>query len=71
VKLPGLGKISFKKIRLNIGRKDVIFTKPQFILDEKMALYYGIKYGRPYNPASIKTVSGPVYYKLDINSLRR
>ena len=56
VKISNLGTITFKKIQLNIGRKNVVFTKPQFVLDEKMALYYGIKYGRPFNPGSLKTM---------------
>jgi len=50
VKVSNLGTITFKRIELNIGRKNVTFTKPLFVLDEKMANYYGIKYGRPFNP---------------------
>ena len=28
--------------------------KPQFILDEKMCLHHGIKYGRPFNAGAGK-----------------
>ena len=37
-------------------RKDVVFVKPQFILEERMALDNGIKYGRPFTYAKQKVM---------------